>query len=140
MLLEPALVELGIVEADELRGQAAEGPNESQLSGDDVGFEAEPDLARELEVRLGLALHFMKGLPGGERVRDRHVTTVPRVGEVAESSGCLEGAPHETAAIANVLRPGEYGAPEDQVDAALELTQGALLYQVHAELSEAEAG
>src|SRR6266540_1376493 len=47
MLLEPALVELGIVERVELRGQAAEGPDESQLSGDDVGDVAEPELARE---------------------------------------------------------------------------------------------
>src|SRR5437588_759523 len=50
MLLEPALVELGIVERVELRGQAAEGPDESQLSSDDVGDVAEPELARELEA------------------------------------------------------------------------------------------
>src|SRR5260370_12716157 len=36
MLLEPALVELGIVESVEPRGQAAAVPDESQLSGEDV--------------------------------------------------------------------------------------------------------
>ncbi len=140
MLLEPALVELGIVERVELRGQAAEGPDESQLSGDDVGDVAEPELARELEAGLGLAKHFTEGLPGGEQVRDRHVTAVTRVGEVAVSGGRLEGAPHQAAASANGLRPGKQAAPEDQADAALELTQAALLHQIQAELSEAEAG
>jgi hypothetical protein len=112
MLLEPALVELGVVEGDELRGQAAEGPDESQLSGDAVGDDAEPDLARELEAGLGLALHFIEGLPGGEQVRDRNATAVTRIGEVAESGGRLEGAPHQAAASANGLRPGKQAAPE----------------------------
>src|SRR5256885_16896926 len=61
MLLEPALVELGVVEGDELRGQAAEGPDESELSGDAVGDDAEPDLARELEGGVGLALTSSEG-------------------------------------------------------------------------------
>src|SRR5437016_5815196 len=140
MLLEPALVELGIVERVELRGQAAEGPDESQLSGDDVGDVAEPELARELEAGLGFAQHFTEGLPGGEQVRDRHVTAVTRVGEISVSGGRLEGAPHQAAASANGLRPGKQAAPEDQADAALEQTQAAMLHKVQAELSEAEAG
>ncbi len=140
MLLEPALVELAIVERVELRGQAAEGPDESQLSGEDVADVVEAELARELEGALGLALHLTEGLPGGEQVRDRHVPAVTRVGEVAVSAGCPEGAPHQAAASANGLRPGKQAAAEDQADAAFELTQVALLHQVQAELSEAEAG
>src|SRR4051812_34187010 len=107
MLLEAALVELGIVEGGELRGQAAQGPDEPQLSGEDVGGIAEPDLARELEAGLGLALHFTEGLPGGQQVRDRHAAAVTRRDDVADSGGRLERAPQRAAASASVLRPGK---------------------------------
>jgi len=63
MLLEPALVELGVVEGDELRGEAAEGPDESELSGDAVGDDAEPGLARELEGGLGSRCTSSRGSP-----------------------------------------------------------------------------
>ena len=56
-LLEPALVELLIVEGAECRRQAAQRPDQPELRGDEVDDETEPRLPRELEPMLGFALH-----------------------------------------------------------------------------------
>ena len=54
VLLEPALVELGVVEGARIRRQAPERPDEPELSGDDVDDEAEPRLPRERRARSRL--------------------------------------------------------------------------------------
>jgi hypothetical protein len=59
--LEPALVEVGIVEGAELRGQAAEGSDDPELGGAQVGGQAEPRLALEAEPGFGLALDMLTG-------------------------------------------------------------------------------
>ena len=140
MLLEPLLVEPGVVEGAEDRGQAAQRPDQLELPGDPVDDETEPRLAREVEPGLGLPLHLVERIAAGEKVRDQVGAAIGRIGEIAGLLRRVEGAPHQAAAGADVLRPGNDVVPEDQVDAGLEAIQPALLHQVEAELAEAERG
>ena len=122
MLLEPALVEVGIVEGAELRGQAAEGSDEPELGGDEANRQAEPRLAREIEPGFGLALDLGERIAGGKEVCGQVVAAICRKGEVAEFAGGIEGAPHQRPAGADRLGPGNNAVPEDQVNAGLEAT------------------
>lgn len=58
--VEPALVEVVIVEGAEIRQEPPERPDEPELSGDEVDDEAELRLPRELEGPLGLSLHLVE--------------------------------------------------------------------------------
>src|SRR4029077_18717214 len=64
---------------------------------------------------------------------------VTREGDIAESVGRVESAPHEAEAGTDGQRP-ERVDPKQIVDSGLEATQTALLQQVQAELSETEPG
>ncbi len=106
MPLEPLLVELGVVEAAELRRQTAQRPDQLELRGDDVDDETEPRLAREVEPGLGLSLHLGERIAAGEKVRDEVVAAVGRIGEVAGLLRRVEGAPHQRTARPDMPRPG----------------------------------
>src|SRR5271166_4210528 len=68
LLLEPALVEPGIIEGAEDRRLPAENPDEPELHGDEVDDEPELRLAREDEPRLGLELHLGERIAAGEEL------------------------------------------------------------------------
>ncbi len=140
MVLEPALVELGIVERTELLGEAAQGANESQDRGRDVEDETEPELAREVEAGLGLALHVGEGVTDEEAAEQQEVEVVTYPREVAEPGARVDCAPHQTEARANGLRPGRNAAREQKVGAGFEAMQLSALHQVQAELAETEPG
>jgi len=121
LLLETALVELGIVEGAELRSEAAEGLDEHEVHADEVDAEAEPESAREVEPGLGLALHIGERLPGSKEVGGEGGMAVAREGDVAESVGCVEGAPQQADRGTDGLRPGN-GLREQIAYAGLEAT------------------
>ena len=73
MLLEPALIELRVIEAAKLWSQAAEGPNQSELTCDEIAHEIEPHFSRELQPVVSLALHLIEWVSACEEVRN-HVT------------------------------------------------------------------
>src|SRR5271157_2832977 len=68
MLLEPALIELRVIEAAKLWSQAAEGSNQSELTCDEIAHEIEPHFSRELQPVVSLALHLTSsGSPPARR-------------------------------------------------------------------------
>ena len=68
-LLEPALVELRVVEGAEVRRQSTKRPDQPELRGDDVDDETEPRLLRKFEPILGFALHLDERISRREKVR-----------------------------------------------------------------------
>src|SRR6185295_17644546 len=130
VLLEPALVELGIVERTELLSKAAQGENQSEECGGDVEDKTEPELAREVEPSLGLALHVSEGVTDEEAAEQQEVAVVTDPGEVAELVARVDCAPYQTQARANGLRPGRNAAREQHADAGLEAMQLSALHQV----------
>ena len=138
MLLKPLLVEPGIVEAPEARGQPAQGPDQLKLRGDPVDDETEPRLPSEVEPRLGVLLHHIERIAGGKKVRDQMGAAKGPVGEIAHLLRRVKGAAYQAAAGANGLRPGHDMVPENQVDARLEAIQPTLGREIKAELAKAE--
>ena len=124
MLLEPALVELGIVERAELLGEAAQGENESEECGRDVEDKTEPELAREVEPGLGLALHVSEGVTDEEAAEQQEVVVVTyrtvRSPSLLPASTARRTRPRPGA---NRLRPGRNAAREQHADAGLEAMQ-----------------
>src|SRR5262249_33360494 len=106
LLLETALVELGIVEGAELRSEAGKGLDEPEVRADEVEDEVEPESAREIEPGLGLALHISERLAGSEQAGDQGCMAVARECDVAESVGRLAGAPNQAEAGTDGLHPG----------------------------------
>jgi hypothetical protein len=139
LLLETALVELGIVEGAELRSEAAKGLDEPEVRTDQVEDDSEPESAREIEPSLGLALDISERFPGCEEAGDEADLAETREGDVADSVGRVDGAPRQAEAGTDGLRPVRDGR-EQIVDLCLEAMQPALLHQVQAELPEAEPG
>src|SRR6516162_67800 len=92
LLLKPALIELRIAERGEARGQAAESPDEPDLSGDYVGGVTNLCLSCKLESVLGLALHIAKRISGGEKKRNQTVVGKNRILEVTGFLGRGKGA------------------------------------------------
>ena len=68
MSFELDFVEYAIIKEAELRGQAPKCPNETQLSGDAVGYKTEPRLQYEVERAFGLPLHFIERVTAGEKL------------------------------------------------------------------------
>ena len=126
MLLKSALVEPLVVEGAELRGQAAQSPDETELRGDDVDDKTEAALAREVEPVLGFALHLAERVSGGKKIGVQVVAAVRRKGQVADLVCGIEGATHQIAAGLDVLRPGHDEIPEGHVGAGLIAMQSAL--------------
>src|SRR6195256_677942 len=106
MLLEPLLVEPGVVEGAEDRGQAAQRPDQLELPDDPVDDETEPRLAREVEAGLGLPLHLVERIAAGEKVRDQVGAAIGPIGEIAGLLRRVEGEPYQASAGAGGLGPG----------------------------------
>ncbi len=136
--LEPALVELRIVEGGEVGQEAPERPDEPELPGAHVGDETEPRLLRELQRALGSRCTSPRRIALGEEKRVDAGRGVGDIGEVARLLRRGTRASHELEAGAQVPRPGSDEVPEGQVDAGLEAEQPALLHQIEAELAEPE--
>src|SRR5262249_54104897 len=77
-------------------------------------------------------------IAAGEEVRDHVFAAIGCKGEVAGFQRDIEGAPYQRSTGTQGPRPGNDAAPEAHVDAGLEAVQPALLYQIEAELAEAE--
>jgi hypothetical protein len=95
VLLEVGLIELRIVEGREARGQTPEGPDEPELSNDDVSDITKLRLPHELESMLGLALDVAKRISGGQQNRDQTVAGIDRVFEVTGLLRRGKGAPQQ---------------------------------------------
>jgi hypothetical protein len=104
-VLDPTLVKLCIVEGTECRRKAPEGPDQSELGGDDVNDKPEPGLLREGEALFGCALHLDQRITRGKHVRGQFVAAIGGESEVADLVGCLERAAHQIAASPNMFRP-----------------------------------
>jgi hypothetical protein len=58
MMLESKIIESLIVEGAKFRGQPTKGANKSEVRGDVVNDETEPNLVCKLEAILGFTLHL----------------------------------------------------------------------------------
>jgi len=139
-VLDANLVELLVVEGAECRRQAAQRPNEAELSGDGVNDEPEPHLLRERQALLGFAFGLGKRIARREKVRVQLVAAVGGVGEVAHLVCRLERAAHQVAAGPDMPGPGHDAVAEFHVGPGLETPQSASVDQVVTELAEAIYG
>jgi len=106
VLLEPALIELRIVEGGEAPGKAPESQDESELSDDYVDDVTKLCLSRELEAVFGLPLHDAKRISDGEKKRDQTIAKESRIFEVAGFLRRSEGAPQQFYTSAEVPYQG----------------------------------
>jgi hypothetical protein len=102
VLLEPALIELRIVEGGEARRQAAKCPDEPELSDDYVDDVLKLCLSCELESVLGLTLHVAKRISGSEKKRDQTVAGKNCVFDVAGFLSGGKGASQQSEAGAQM--------------------------------------
>src|ERR1700737_1353673 len=140
MALYLTLIKLLIVEGAECRRQAAQRPDQPELSGDGVNGKPEPRLLREREAMLGFAFRLGKRIARREKVRVQLVAAVGGVSEVANRVCRLEGAAHHIAASPDMSRPGHNAISKLHIGPGLETRQSASFDQVIAELTEAIYG
>src|ERR1700741_907960 len=81
MTLELPLIEALIAELAESCRQPAKSADETELRGDAVDDETEPDVRREPVAGLGFELHLGQGFSGREQIRDQGVAAVPGKGD-----------------------------------------------------------
>ncbi len=91
--LEPALVELPIVEPSEFRGQPAERTDELQRPGHHVGDETETRLPDERKRAIGFPLHIAESITGGKAEGDQGIAGVGRKSEIAGLLAGIESTP-----------------------------------------------
>jgi hypothetical protein len=130
MALELRLVEPGVVQGPEARGQPAQCADQLQLREDPVDDETEMGLLRKVDSGLGLALHLVERIAAGEQVREKMLAAEDGEGEITGLLRRVEGAAHERAAGAHMMRPGIHVAAEVHVHARVEAIEAAPLHQV----------
>jgi len=133
MLLEPALIEFIISR------QPAERPNETELSGDDVDYETELRILRELEAALRLPVHFVESLSRGQQMGDKDAAAVGRISKIVGFLREVESPPDHGTARRQVLRPGSKAVAELDVYAGPEAIEAKPLHEIEAELPETES-
>src|SRR5712672_587959 len=106
MVFHPRLIHISIIEAAELRGQAAERPNECELRRDDVNDNAEAYLPQKRERILGFTLHLHKLFPRREKITEKLATAISRPGKVTHFVRGIKGATYEIATGPDMSRPG----------------------------------
>jgi hypothetical protein len=139
-MLHPVLVEQLIVEATEVRRQAAERTNKCELCSDEIDRNTEPELLHKCETPLGFALHLIERIAGREKVRVQVSTAVPGKSEVTELVRRLECAAYQITAGADMFRPRQDHISEDTIGPGLEALQSALLHKIAAKPAESKSG
>src|SRR5258708_9213997 len=114
MVFHPRLIHIAIIEAAELRGQAAERPNERKLRRDDVNDKAEAYFPRKRERILGFTLHLRKLFPRREKITDKEATA-SRPGKVTHFVRDIKGATYEIATGPDMSRPRHDDIPEHRL-------------------------
>src|SRR3954454_18659571 len=94
-----------MVEGAKLRGQPTQGPDKSQLRGDDVNHQPEARFLGKRETALGFRLDLGKRISHGQKVRDQLVAAVRGKCKVTDSVGGIEGAKYQFATAQGMLRP-----------------------------------
>src|SRR4051794_10047218 len=105
MALESKLIEPLIVEAAESRRQATEGPDKSELRGDNVNDQPEARSLRKRKAVLGFGLHLGKGIPYCQKVRNQLVAALSSKCKIADPVGSIEGATYQIATLQGMFRP-----------------------------------
>src|SRR5918996_3320975 len=139
MALELMFIELLIVEAAKLRGQPAEGPDKSELRGDDINDETEPSVFRKREALLGFRLHLGKGISHRQKVRNQLVAAISRKCKVADPVGGIEGAAYQLAAFQGMLRPWHDKISEGHIGSGPITLQAPFFDQFIAESAESKS-
>jgi hypothetical protein len=119
MIFELALVEPLIIEGAKFWRQAAQGPDQPELRGDNIDNETKPGLPRKVEPFFGFALRLAERISGCDNIRVQVVAAVSRKGEVADLVCGVEGATHQIPAGLDVPRPGNNKIPEGHIGAGL---------------------
>ena len=78
MVLDPALVELLVVERAELGCQPAQAPNERRLGVDGIGVVAEAARSAEGQADFGLAFYFGQRVARQQQIREQNVAARQR--------------------------------------------------------------
>src|SRR6266849_3482120 len=138
MVFHPRLIHISIIEAAELRGQAAERPNECELRRDDVNDNAEAYLPQKRERILGSTLHLHKLFPRREKITEKLATAISRPGKVTHFVSSVKGATYEVATGPDMSRPGHDDISENRIRTRAEALQSTLLDQVIAELTKSQ--
>src|ERR1700680_2706310 len=119
MALESKFVEPLIVEGAEFWGQPTEGPDKSDLGGDEVNNEAEARFLGKRETVLGFRLHLGKGISHRQKVRDQLVPTVSGKDKITDPVGGIEGATYQITAAQGMFRPWHDNISEGHIGSSL---------------------
>src|ERR1700683_3868828 len=98
MKLEPKLIKLLMVKSAEFGSQATEGPDQPELSGDDVNDEAKTSLLGKLEALLVFVLNLSERIASSQKIGVKIVATISGISKVADSFCALESAADEVTA------------------------------------------
>ena len=113
--------------------------DKSELGGDLVTDETEPNLPRKLEPILGLTLHLRERISRREKVRDQVVAAVCRKGKVTDPVGGIEGATYQIAASLDMSRPWQDDISERHIGSSLKTLQAAFFDQVISKPAESSS-
>src|SRR5215475_1343368 len=115
LALELPFVEIPVIEAAERARKTTERADEPEMRLGRVDHKPETGTLRELEVKLGFALHLRQWIARGEKIGDENARAVHSVTEIADLVGNRESAAQQVSAGAEVLRPRQDTAPEPTV-------------------------
>src|SRR4051794_26309798 len=99
MALESKLIESLIVEGAKRRSQSPKSPNKSELHGEIVNDETEPNLLRILETPLGFPFHLSKWVPRRQKVGYQAITAITRKCNVPCAVGGSKGATYQITSL-----------------------------------------
>ena len=135
-----ALIELLVVEGAKCRRQAAEGPDQRELSSDEVNRDTEPRLLGKREATLGLGLDLVERIARSEKIGVQLIAAMSGASEIAEFVCRVQCAAHQIATGTDMSGPGKNTASKVHICPGLETRQPAPLDKVKAELAEAIDG
>src|SRR5262245_12694946 len=119
MTLAPKLVEAFVIEHTEFRRQATQCPDESELRGDAIDDETEPDVRRELETRLRFTLHLGQRVSRREKICVQGVAAVCSIREITDPVRGVETSTLELSRCLDVSRPMRDKSPKRHIGAGL---------------------
>src|SRR5215471_17297035 len=139
MALEPAFVELLVVEGTEIKRQSAEGADRHKRSREKVDHDAKFGLPRELQSLLCLNLGLVKRSSAAEQNGDRATRAIRGKGEVPGLLRNIERTTREGLARPYVLGPRIDQKRKDGRHTGLVSAESGFLNQVKRKLAEAKS-
>src|ERR1700735_3509970 len=92
MTFEPKLIKLSIIEAAEVRSQAAKRPNQIELCRNSIDDKTKPCPLRKLEAFIGFSVCLDERVSGREQIGVQAEATIGCKGEIADLVSTIKGS------------------------------------------------